>query len=53
MKKIEISISNPDFLRNQTPDHPSDQKRIDDLNALAVQKNFRVDAVKSWVVSAK
>jgi Zn-dependent protease with chaperone function len=30
--------------------HPSDQKRIDDLNALAVQKNFRVDAVKPWVV---
>jgi predicted Zn-dependent protease len=33
--------------------HPSDQKRIDDLNALAVQKNFRVDAVKPWVVPTK
>jgi predicted Zn-dependent protease len=45
---------------NQTPEilkyystHPSDQKRIDDLNALAIQKNFRVDAVKPWLVSAK
>ena len=45
---------------NQTPEilkyystHPSDQKRIDNLNALAVQKNFRVDAVKPWVAPTK
>jgi len=45
---------------NQTPEilkyyssHPSDQKRIDNLNTLAIQKNFRVDAVKPWVVSTK
>ena len=43
---------------DQTPDilkyystHPSDQKRIDDINALAIEKNFEVDSVKPWVVS--
>lgn len=46
--------------KNQTPEilkyystHPSDQNRIDDLNALAIQKNFRVDAVKPWAVSTR
>jgi Zn-dependent protease with chaperone function len=44
--------------KNQTPamlkyfsTHPSDQKRIDDLNALTIKKNFRVDSVKPWAVS--
>jgi predicted Zn-dependent protease len=46
--------------KNQTPEflkyystHPSDQKRIDNLNALAIKKNFRVDTVKPWVVPAE
>lgn len=33
--------------------HPSDQKRIDDLNALAIKKNFKVNSVKPWVVAKK
>jgi Zn-dependent protease with chaperone function len=46
--------------KNQTPEilkyystHPSDQKRIDDLNDLAIKKNYKVDSVKPWVVSTK
>lgn len=46
--------------KNQMPElmkyystHPSDQKRIDDLNTLAVEKNYRVDAVKPWAVSTQ
>ena len=46
--------------KNQTPEilkyystHPSDQSRIDDLNALAIKKNFRVSSVKPWGVSEK
>jgi Zn-dependent protease with chaperone function len=42
----------PEFLKYYST-HPSDQKRIDDLNAMAVEKSFRVDAVKPWVVSTK
>jgi Zn-dependent protease with chaperone function len=45
---------------NQTPEilkyystHPSDQKRIDDLNALVIRKNYRVNSVKPWVVSTQ
>jgi len=33
--------------------HPSDQKRIDDLNALAIKKNFKVNSVKPWGVAKK
>lgn len=33
--------------------HPSDQKRIDDLNTLAIKKNFKVNSVKPWGVAKK
>ena len=46
--------------KNQTPEilkyystHPSDQKRIDDLNALALEKKFKVESVKPWTVSTQ
>ena len=45
---------------NKTPEilkyystHPSDQKRIDDLNAMTIRKNYSVDSVKPWEVSAR
>ena len=46
--------------KNQTPEilkyystHPSSQKRIDDLNALVIRKNYRVNSVKPWRVSTQ
>jgi Zn-dependent protease with chaperone function len=42
----------PEFMKYYST-HPSDQQRIDDLNALAVEKNYGVDGVKPWVASTK
>jgi len=51
-EKLRDSNQTPEILKYFST-HPSDQKRIDNLNALAVQKNFRVDAVNPWVVSTR
>lgn len=40
----------PEFLKYYST-HPSDQSRIDDLNALAIKKKFKVSSVKPWVVA--
>jgi Zn-dependent protease with chaperone function len=42
----------PEFLKYYST-HPSDQKRIDNLNTLTIKKNFKVDTVKPWAVSMK
>ena len=33
--------------------HPSDQKRIDDLNALIIRKNYKVKSEIPWMVAVK
>lgn len=51
-EKLRDTSQTPEVLKYYST-HPSDQSRIDNLNALAAQKNFKVDAVKPWVVSTQ